>query len=146
MSAPISAMIVSAARLPTPVMVAEPIPGHGERGDHLVDAVVEAGDGALQVLQVLQRQPDQQPVMVAEAPGERLAQLGQLLAELAFGQRRQHHRVAFPGDQGGQYGPAGDPEHVGGDRVEFAAGVLQRLVHPLGLGGVGLDQLLAVAG
>jgi hypothetical protein len=58
MSAPISAMIVSAARLPTPVMVAEPIPGHGERGDHLIDAGIQAGDGALQVLQVPKRQPD----------------------------------------------------------------------------------------
>jgi hypothetical protein len=63
--------------LPTPVVVAEPVTGHRERGDHLVDAVVEASDGGLQVLQVLQRQPHQQPVMVAEAPRERLARLGQ---------------------------------------------------------------------
>lgn len=54
MSVPISAMIVSAARLPTPVMVAEPVTGHRERGDHLVDAGVQAGDGTLQVLQVFQ--------------------------------------------------------------------------------------------
>src|SRR5206468_7092046 len=45
----------------------QPVTGHGERGDHLVDAVVEAGDGALQVFQVPQRQPDQQGVVVAEA-------------------------------------------------------------------------------
>jgi hypothetical protein len=54
MSVPISAMIVSAARLPTPVMVAEPVTGHRERGDHLVDVGVQAGNGALQVLQVFQ--------------------------------------------------------------------------------------------
>jgi hypothetical protein len=70
---------------------------------------------------------------------------GSLLAELAVSQRRQHLRVAFPGDQGGQHGPAGDAEDVGGDRVQLDAGVLQGLVDPLGLGGVGLDQLLAVA-
>jgi hypothetical protein len=46
MSTPISAMIVSAARLPTPVMVAELVPGPSERGDHPVDLGVERGDGA----------------------------------------------------------------------------------------------------
>jgi hypothetical protein len=47
MSTPISAMMISAARLPTPVMVAEPVTGHRERGDHLVHAGVEAGDRGL---------------------------------------------------------------------------------------------------
>jgi hypothetical protein len=117
----------------------QPVTRHRERGDHLLDAVVEAGDGALQVLQVRQRQPHQQGVMLAEASGERLAQLRQLLAELALGQLGQHHRVAFAVHQGGQHGPAGNPEHVGGDRVQLDAGVLQRLLHPLALGGVGLD-------
>jgi hypothetical protein len=46
MSVPISAMIVSAARLPTPVMVAEPVTRRSERGDHLVHALVELADGA----------------------------------------------------------------------------------------------------
>jgi hypothetical protein len=59
MSTPTSAMIVSAARFPTPVMVAEPVPGPSERGDHLIDAAVECRDGALQVLQVRKRQAHQ---------------------------------------------------------------------------------------
>jgi hypothetical protein len=86
MSTPISAMMASAARLPTPVMVAEPVTGHRERGDHLVDAAVQGGDRALQVLQVGKRQPDQQPMMVAEAAPQRLAQLGELGAQPALGQ------------------------------------------------------------
>src|SRR4029453_4434724 len=79
MSAPISAMMTSAARLPTPGMVPEPGPGHRERGDHLVDGAIQGGDGAFQVLQVVKRQPDQQPMVVAEAALQRLAQLGELL-------------------------------------------------------------------
>jgi hypothetical protein len=35
--------------LPTPVMVAEPVTGHRERGDHLVDAAIQGGGGAFQV-------------------------------------------------------------------------------------------------
>ena len=49
MSTPISAMMISAARLPTPVLVAEPVTSHHQRGDHLVHAGVEAGDRGLQV-------------------------------------------------------------------------------------------------
>src|SRR5215203_6973728 len=78
MSTPISAMMTSAARLPTPVMVTRPVTGHGERGDHLVDVAVEGGDRGLQVLEVVQGEPDQQPVVVAEAAAQRLTQLGKL--------------------------------------------------------------------
>jgi hypothetical protein len=66
MSTPISAMIVSAARLPTPVMVTRLVPGPSERGDHLIDAAVQCRDGALQVLQVPKGQAQQQGVMVPE--------------------------------------------------------------------------------
>jgi len=75
-------MMTSAARLPTPVMVTRPVTGHRERGDHLVDAAVQGGDGAFQVLQVPKRQPDQQPMVVAEAAPQRLAQWGSFLRSL----------------------------------------------------------------
>jgi hypothetical protein len=58
----------------------QPVTSHRERGDHLVHAGVEAGDRGLQVLQVGKRQPDQQPMMLAEAAPQGLAQLGELLA------------------------------------------------------------------
>lgn len=45
----------------------------GVRGEQRVDAVVEAGDGALQVGGVVQAQPDQQRVVVAEAAAQGLA-------------------------------------------------------------------------
>jgi hypothetical protein len=145
MSTPISAMMVSAARLPTPVMVAEPVGGHRERGDHLVDAAIQGGDGAFQVLQVVKRQPDQQRVVVAEAASQRLAQLGELLAQLAPGQLRQRLGVALAGHQGREDRPARDAQHVSGHRVQLDASVLQRLVDALALGAVGLDEPLAVA-
>jgi hypothetical protein len=101
MSTPISAMMASAARLPTPVMVAEPVTGHGERGDHLVHAGVQAGDRGLQVLQVVKGQPDQQRMMLPEAAPQGVAQPGELLAQLALGQLRQDLGVALPADEGG---------------------------------------------
>src|SRR5215216_4027164 len=96
MSTPISAMIASAARLPTPVMVSSRSRATGERGDHLVHTGIEAGDRGLQVLQVVKRQPDQQPMMLAEAAPQGLAQLGKLLAQLALGQLGQDLGVALP--------------------------------------------------
>jgi hypothetical protein len=50
-------------------MVAEPVTGHRERGDHLV----HAGDRGLQVLQVVKGQPDQQRMMLAKAAPQGLA-------------------------------------------------------------------------
>ena len=94
----------------------QPVTGHGERGHHFVHAGVEAGDRGLQVLQVLQRQPDQQPMMLAEAAPQGLAQLGELLTQLALGQLCQDLGVAFADDQGLEHGPARDAQDVGGDR------------------------------
>ena len=139
-------MMHSAARLPTPVMVAEPVTGHRERGDHLVDAAIQGGDRGLQVLEVVQGEPDQQPVVVAEAAPQRLTQLGELLAQPPLGQLGQHAWVAFAGHQGPEHRPARDAEDVGGHRVQFDAGVLEDLLDPLALRAVGLDQPLAVAG
>jgi hypothetical protein len=61
MSTPISAMMASAARLPTPVMVAELVTGYRERDDHPVHAGIQTGDRGLQVLQVPKRQPTSNP-------------------------------------------------------------------------------------
>jgi hypothetical protein len=97
-------------------MVTRPVTGHRERGDHLVDAAVQGGDGAFQLLQVVKGQPDQQPMVLAEAAPQRLAQLGELLAQLALGQLRQDLGVALAGDQGRQHRPARDAQDVSGDR------------------------------
>ena len=139
MSTPISAMMASAARLPTPVMVAEPVTGHGERGDHRIDPAVEGGDRLLQVLEVVKGQPDQQRMMLAEAAPQGLAQLRELGPQPALGQLGQHAWVAFASDQGRKHRPARDAEDVGGHRVQFDASVLEGLLDPLALRAVGLD-------
>jgi hypothetical protein len=87
--------------LPTPVMVTRPVTGHRERGDPLVHTGVEAGDRGLQVVQVVKGQPDQQPMMLPEAAPQGLAQLGELLAQLALGQLGQDLGIALPADEGG---------------------------------------------
>jgi hypothetical protein len=56
----------------------EAVTGHGERGDHRIDPAVEGGDRLLQVLKVVEGQPDQQPMLLAEAAPQGLAQLGSL--------------------------------------------------------------------
>jgi hypothetical protein len=94
----------------------QPVTGRGERGDHLVHARVEADDRALQVLQVVKGQPDQQRMMLAEATPQGLTQLGELGAQPAPGQLRQDLGVAFAGDQSAQHRPARDTQDVGGDR------------------------------
>jgi hypothetical protein len=124
----------------------QPVSGPSERGHHLIDAAIQRGDGALQMLQVGKGQAHQHGVMVPEAALQRLAQLGELASQPATGQLGQDLRVALPSDQGGQHRPARDPNHVGGHRVQLDPGVLQGLLDPLDLGGVGLDQALAVAG
>ena len=86
-----------------------------------------------EVGRVVQAQPDEQGVVVPEPAAQRLAQLGDLLAQHALGQLGQHVRVAFAGDESGEHGPAGHAEHVGGDRVQLDARVLQGLLDPLAL-------------
>src|SRR5436305_880964 len=120
----------------------EPVTGLGERdaglagvlGEQIVDALVQPRDRALQVGEVVQAEPDQQGVVVTEAAAQCLAQLGELLAQQALGQLGEDVGVALAGDQGGQHRPAGDAEHLGGDRAQLDPGVLEGLLNALGLG------------
>jgi hypothetical protein len=61
----------------------EAITGLCERGDDPIDRRVQCGDGPLQLLDVVQGQPQQQGVMVTEPASQRLAQLGELVAQAA---------------------------------------------------------------
>jgi hypothetical protein len=118
----------------------ESVTGSGEReaglagvlGDQGLDALVEAGDRRVEVIGVLQAEPDEQGVVSrvvgAEATAQRLAQRRDLLAQRAAGQLGQHLGVAFAGDEGLEHGPAGGAEHVGGDRVQLDSGVFSSAV------------------
>ena len=54
------------------------------------------------------RHADEQGVVVAEAAPQRLAQLGELVAQPALGHLGEHLGVAFAGDEGGEHQPARD--------------------------------------
>ena len=111
-------MIVWAARLPTPGMV----------------------------LGVLQGHAHEQGVVVPEAASQRLAQLGDLVAQHALGHLRELLGVAFAGDERLEHQATRDAEDVGGDDIQLDAGVFEGLLDPLELRGAGLGEPLAVAG
>jgi hypothetical protein len=110
-----SAMMASAARLPTPVMVAEPVTGHGEWGDHLVHAGVQAGDRGLQVLQVGKGQPDQQPICSLKWPRRAWRSWGSFLRSLPLASSARTWGRARRG-RGRPASPALRHQDVGGDR------------------------------
>jgi len=84
--------------------------------------------------------------MGAEPTPQGLAELGKLAAQPPLGQLGQHPGIALAIEQGGEHRPTRHAQHVSGDRVQLDAGVLQGLLDPLALGGMGLDQPLAIAG
>lgn len=76
---------------------------------------------------MVQAQPDEQGVVVPEPAPQRLAQLGDLLAQQhPLDQLGQHLGVALAGDQRGEHGPARHAKHVRGDGVQLDADVLER--------------------
>ncbi len=63
---PISAMMHSAARLPTPGDRVEPVTGCHERGDHPVDLDIERGDRGFEMSDVVEDEAQHRGVMVTE--------------------------------------------------------------------------------
>jgi hypothetical protein len=116
MSTPISAMMHSAARLPTPVMVSSRSLALAKGAITWSTRWSSWAMAASRCPLVVKRQPDQQPMMLAEAAPQGLAQLGELLAQLALGQLGKDLGVAFAGDQGLEDRPARHAQHVSGDR------------------------------
>jgi hypothetical protein len=81
-----------------------------ERGDLLRDPGVQGSDVAADRIDAGKHSGEQERVMVGEVAGERLFQQGDLLAQGAPGQLRQHLRAALASDQRGHHVPAGHPE------------------------------------
>jgi hypothetical protein len=124
----------------------EPVTGPVERDHHPVDLGVERADRPLEVVDVVERDPQDRRVVLTETSPQCLLELGDLVAQRRLGQVSEHDGVSFPVDQRLQHQAARDTQHVRGDGVELDPGVLQHFLHPLLLGGVGLDQPFAVAG
>ena len=71
--------------------------------------------------------PITQPVLDIEATFERLLEGGQLLAQLAVGEVREHIGIGGAGPERVEHRPARLTHDVGGDAPELDAGVLDRL-------------------
>ncbi|MGW2974750.1 hypothetical protein [Streptomyces mirabilis] len=70
-------------------------------------------------------------MVLAEAAGQRLAQLGKLAAHPALGEVGQDLRVVLAIDQGLERGAAGNVHEIGDDGGQLDAGVLQELLQSL---------------
>jgi hypothetical protein len=87
-----------------------------------------------------------QGVVAREAPLQCFPQRGQLRPQAAPGELGQQVGVVGARDERLEHGPAGDREHLRGDRAELDAGVLEGLVEPLHLARALLNLGLAVKG
>ena len=103
MSTPISAMMHSAARLPTPVMVSSRSRAVTKGTITRSTSASSVGDGGFEVVDVVQDRPAASGVVVPEPAPQRFAELGDLLAQHALGQLGEHLGVAFTGDEGAQH-------------------------------------------
>ena len=111
------------------------VPDYTKGFDHHLDPGGEVVDGAGVLVDQVQVQPGQEGVVLTEPSGQRLGQFGDLAAQPPLGQLRQRGRVALPGDQRLEHGPAGDAADVGGHRRQLDPRVLQQLLQPLDLTG-----------
>ena len=124
MSAPISAIMISAARLPTPGMVSRRSRG-AVRGHQVVDAFIVAHNRALQIFEVVQRQADDDRVVFGESTLQRGGQCRDLGAQPAPGQLGQLLGVTLTRDQGPQHRPTRHTQQVGDNRIKFDASVFE---------------------
>jgi hypothetical protein len=130
----------SAARLPTPVMVLQPVTGCGERGDHLLQVGIEAGDRGLQVPLV-----DQAPARPAAHDARRSGPAG--LGATGEASCAACPWPARPGPGGRVRRRPGRPASPGPRRpgvsaateTLLAAGVLQGRLDPLAFGAMGRE-------
>lgn len=117
-----------------------------ERGHLDLQALVEGVDLCTQVVDVVEVGAQHEGVVLAEAALQGEAQLGEPRPGAGEGHLGQHVRVALAGDQGLDHVTRAIAEHIGDDRVELDAGVLQDLLDPLGLPGPLLGELFAISG
>ena len=132
---------------PDPGDGVEPVTGLAKGSHHPVDhlALVELGDRRFEVVEVIQDHSQHDAWCSRNRPRSASRSAGILLRSTPLASSASTSgRVRRP--PGPQHQPARHAQHVRGDRVELDPGVLEHLLHPLLLGGVGLDQPLAVAG
>jgi hypothetical protein len=90
--------------------------------------------------------PDDQRVLAVKAALERVAQSGDLLAQLPARELGQRDRVGRAGDERIEHVAAGLAHDVAGHAAELDPGVLEDLVQARGLALAVVDLRLAIAG
>ena len=118
----------------------------GERGDLVIDSAVEVGEVVADLVDTGEHLGEQEGVVVAEAAGEGLFEVGELSAHPSTSELREGLGVTFSGDQRSQHVAARDPEDVGGYDAELDLGVFEQLLHSLLLRGPHRDQVGPVTG
>jgi len=106
---------------------------HAERDKLLLVSVREAVDLLIKEVQVREDRADQQRVQTVKAPLQRVLERGELLAQPAPGEVGEHVGIGGARDERVEHRAARDTEDVRRDAVKLDAGVLQRLVQPVGL-------------
>ena len=118
----------------------------GVRGDGLADARGEGIDLGGERVDPGEHHAQHECVVIGEVPGERLLQDAGLGAHVPVGQGGQLVRVALPGDQGIEHGPARGPEDVADHHRQLDLGVFEQFLGALLFPGPFLGQGAPVAG
>jgi hypothetical protein len=85
-------------------------------------------------------------VVAAEVSLPGFLELGLLVSHLAHGHLGHDRGVALSGDERFDHVPPRDGQDLGGHRAELDAGVLEHLLHALGLGGAHVHDGFATPG
>jgi hypothetical protein len=103
----------------------------GERAQSLDDLGAQARDGPVEVIEVPQQLAQQQAVVGAHPPGQRLHQGRPLRAQPPLRQGGQRAGIGLAGDDAFEHQSPAHPEHIGDDGRELDICVLQHLLHPI---------------
>ncbi len=103
----------------------------GQRGEELIDLLMQTRDARVDEVDVGQDLRDQDPVLWLHAPLQGLPQRRQLRPQASAGQLRQDRRIVLPRDERLEHRPSADPEYRAGDGCELEVGRFQDFVQVL---------------
>ena len=113
--------------------------------DMRVDLLIDAGDGLVEGVDLLEVKGEQEAVAPGHPAAQRLAQDLGRAPDPPMRQLGKPGRVGLAVDQGLDHRPPAHPGDIGDRRVELDVGVLQRPLQALNMAGPLAHQLLAGA-
>ena len=128
-------------------------PRNGHQQGHLgavgqqsfADPRVEGGNIGFDRLDAAELHREQKAVMLFDAAGEGLDQLGALAAQLASGEGRHLLGSGAAGNKRLQHGPPGDAEYLAHHARQLDVGGLQQPQQTVAFRRLGLDEFAAIA-